>query len=299
MADEKISIRWTQERWDPLAGCTRKSAACRHCYAEEWTAQNSQPGNWGHGFAENSADGPVWTQKVGLIEERLSIPFQWETPRIIFVNSLSDVFHESVDYATIDRIFAVMAMASQHIFQILTKRPKIMQNYMSDAAAKMRIENAMKQLALDSSGRLTPIEISAWPLPNVWLGVTAENQKEADRRVPLLLETPSAIRFIAAEPLLEQIDLKPGIWLKLDAAEEGGVAPKIDWIIAGGEVGTAAKRCDPSWARSMRDQCAKTGTAFFWSQWGAHAPSDSEAHGDSNHRIDGALFDAFPVPLPG
>jgi protein gp37 len=261
-----VAIAWTDATWNPLAGCTRKSAACRHCYAEASTAASSQPGMWGHGYAELTPSGPAWTGKIDLLEERLALPLSWDAPRRIFVNSASDLFHESLPTEAIDRVFAIMALAPQHRFQVLTKRPKTMQPYMADPATSSRIAQAMAEIAGDS----TPPKIVAWPPSNVWLGVTAENQKEADRRIPLLLATPAAVRWIAAEPLLEGLDLKIGSWLR-EGPESSG--PRLDWIVAGGETGAEAQPCHPDWARALRDQCAKSGTPFFWHQWGEHAPA--------------------------
>jgi len=298
-----VAIAWTDATWDPLAGCTRKSAACRHCYAEALTAASSQPGMWGHGFAESTPSGPAWTGKINLLEERLSLPLAWDEPSRIFVNSNSDLFHESLAVETIDRVFAIMALAPRHIFQVLTKRPKTMQPYLADPAAPSRIERAMAAIAGDP----VSARIETWPLPNVWLGVTAENQKEADRRIPLLLATPAAVRWIAAEPLLEPLDLKIGSWLR-GAPEQPG--PKLDWIVAGGEISAEAQPCHPDWARSLRDQCAKSDAAFFWHQWGEHVPAsgvDAEpaqepakmtftriGGGASPRLLDGVLHEAFP-----
>ncbi|ACB94449.1 phage Gp37/Gp68 family protein [Beijerinckia indica] len=273
-----LDIRHADKVWDPLAGCTRKSAACRHCYAELLTSEAAKAGEeWAQGFAEAGA----WTGKVDLRPERLLLPLEWEEPARILVNALSDLFHESLDNATIDKIFAVMALAPRHTFQVLTKRPKTMQPYIKDPATPARIEAAMAELSQDAP------KIGAWPLPNVWLGVTAENQKEADRRIPLLLETPAALRFAAAEPLLEKIDLKSGVWLK-----EGGGG--LDWVLAGGETGSEAQKCQPDWARAVRDQCAANGTAFFWTQWGEHVPAQESAS-PVGQTLDGVTHEAYPV----
>jgi protein gp37 len=248
------------------------------------TAQAAQPGMWGHGFAEMGPNGASWTGKIELQEDQLGVPLGWAEPRRIFVSSISDLFHESLTNEQIDCVFAVMALAPQHIFQVLTKRPKTMQPYLADPATVGRIEQAMAALAPAPSG---PHKIATWPLPNVWLGVTAENQKEADRRIPILLETPAAVRWIAAEPLLENIDLKAGSWLK--AAEDP--APKLDWIVAGGEISAEAKACHLDWARSLRDQCAKNGTPFFWNHWGEHIPAGVEAAS----LLDGILHQNYPA----
>lgn len=283
----RIDIEWADAVWDPLAGCTRKSAACRHCYAEALTAASSQSGEWGEGFAASGPEGPSWTGKVALLDDRLTLPLDWENPRRVFVNALSDLFHETLPTETIDRVFAVMALAPRHIFQVLTKRPKTMQPYVADPETPGRIARVMAEIRPEGG---TGIE--SWPLPNVWLGVTAENQKEADRRIPLLLQTPASVRWIAAEPLLEQIDLKIGSWLKETAA-----VPRLDWVVAGGEIGAEAKACQPDWARSLRDQCAKTGTAFFWRDWGEHVPAEAAGEQDAapqGRSLDGVLHEAFP-----
>jgi protein gp37 len=197
-----------------------------------------------------------------------------------------------------------MALAPRHIFQVLTKRPKTMQPYIADPAAPGRIERAMAEIAADAAA---PLKIESWPLPNVWLGVTAENQKEADRRIPLLLETPAAVRWIAAEPLLERLDLEIGTWL----SNAAGGGAKLDWVVAGGEIGAEAQPCHPDWARSLRDQCAKSGAAFFWRQWGEHIPAAGVEAGaakapanmtwerigarPSSRTLDGVFHEAYPA----
>jgi protein gp37 len=297
-------IAWTDTIWNPLAGCTRKSAACRQCYAESATAESARDGGWGQGFAEIGEAGAAWTGTVALREDRLTLPLGLEHPSRIFVNSLSDLFHESLDVATIDTVFAVMASAPHHVFQVLTKRPKTMQPYLADAATPARI--ALKMAELGHAGT-----IEAWPLPNVWLGVTAENQKEADRRIPLLLATPAAVRWVAAEPLLEALDLKPGTWLKASAADRDSTKPKLDWIVAGGEISAAAQPCHPDWARGLRDQCVRADTPFFWTQWGEHIPATGVEEravaeparmtwerigaGAPSRRLDGRMHEAFPA----
>jgi len=273
-----VKIEWTEATWNPVYGCTRKSLACKHCYAETTKAENAAPGQWGHGYAEA---GGGWTGKVEVQADRLPQPLTWAEPKRIFVNSFADLFHESLAKEQIDRVFAVMALAPQHIFQILTKRPKQMQDYMSDAGTPARVEAAMADFAMLTPSR----KVDPWPLPNVWLGVTAENQKEADRRIPLLLETPAALRWVAAEPLLDKLDLKPGTWLP----GEGASGAKIDWIVGGGEFGKDVKVCQPEWARDLRDQCVKTGTPFFWNHFGAHAPA-----GEAARQIDGVIYEALP-----
>lgn len=303
-----VTIEWTDTIWDPLVGCTRKSAACRHCYAEALTAASAQDKQWGYGFAEVGPAGPSWTGAIALREDRLALPLAWDTPRRILVNALSDLFHESAPIETIDRVFAIMALAPHHTFQILTKRPKIMQTYIADKAMPGRITHAIDEIAPGANAHA----IAAWPLPNVWLGVTAENQKEAERRIPVLLQTPAAVRWVAAEPLLEPLDLKLGTWLRdaLQRDASSGIGPWLDWVVAGGEIGVEAQPCHPDWARSLRDQCAKGGTAFFWRQWGENIPTVGVTAGarpepilltwerlgarPARRTLDGFLHETFP-----
>jgi len=283
MTDHRVA--WADVIWDPVRGCSRKSAACVNCYAETETARNSQAGGWGEGFARVTPDGMKWTGKVGIYEDRLKMPLGVEKPSRIFVNSIADVFHEEMTGPMVDRVFAVMASAPQHAYVILTKRQKKMQTYMADPAAPGRVAAAIAAFGREG-------KIESWPPRNVWLGVTAENQKEAERRVPTLLETPAAVRFVAAEPLLAAVELKPE-WLP----RPGVSGPTIDWVMAGGESGPSARPIQLDWVRALRDQCARTGTPFYWNDWGAAAP-DGQAGAaleTAHRRIDGALHEGFPA----
>lgn len=221
MAD-KTGIEWTDATWNPLRGCSRVSEGCRHCYAETIAARFSGPGQPYHGIADPSRTGSKWTGQVKLVETALGQPLRWKKPRRIFVNSMSDLFHESVSDEWIDHIFAVMALSQQHNFQILTKRPERMLSY-SRSAAPQRIAMllldgfdyhiegitfAARMAALASRATDEDPERITWPLQNVWLGVSVEDQATADERIPLLLSTPAAHRFISAEPLLGPIDLE-------------------------------------------------------------------------------------------
>jgi protein gp37 len=290
MTDHRIA--WADAIWDPVRGCSRKSAACVNCYAETETAQNAQAGGWGEGFASVTPDGLKWTGKVEIYEDRLTMPFSVDRPSRIFVNAFADVFHEEMTDAMVDRVFAVMAVASQHRYVILTKRQKKMQTYMADPATPRRVAAAIAALAGQGFGRDGKAE--SWPPPNVWLGVTTENQKEAERRVPTLLEPPAAVRFVAAEPLLSAVALKPE-WLP----RPGASGPAIDWVMAGGESGPNARPIQLDWVRALRDQCASTGTPFYWNDWGAATPDGQTgkdaAPGAARRTVDGALHEAFPV----
>lgn len=227
----RSSIEWTDRTWNPVTGCTKLSSGCEHCYAEAIAHRFAGSAAFPAGFA------------VTLHPERLGAPRRWRAPSRVFVNSMSDLFHSEVPTEFIARVFAVMAATPRHTYQVLTKRP-----------ARMR--------ALLRRPLLDDVE---WPLPNVWLGVSTEDQHWAQIRIPVLLATPAAVRFVSAEPLLGALRLH-GSWL--GELGSGG----LDWVIVGGESGRAARPMRPGWARSLRDQCQAAGVAFFFKQWGEWAP---------------------------
>jgi protein gp37 len=179
---------------------------------------------------------------------------------------MSDLFHENVEFAHIVAIFRVMAIAQHHTFQILTKRPQRMLEVMN------LLPEALKTIF--PAEKHPEVNAPGWPLPNVWLGVSVENQRAADERIPLLLQTPAAVRFLSCEPLLGPVDLKPYlepyIRTKHDGSKRGTVwaDPGIDWIIVGGESGPGARPMHPDWVRGIRDQCVAAGVPFFFKQWG-------------------------------
>lgn len=235
-------IEWTDATWNPVTGCTRVSEGCRNCYMARTVPRFGQD---------------PW--KVVLHPDRLDHPIRWQKPRRIFVNSLSDLFHEDVPDEFIGKAFVTMAQANRHTFQILTKRPqrmlKLMKNPPSSFPCGM---------------------IAGSPLPNVWLGVSVENQETADERIPILLQTPAAKRFISAEPLLGPVDLWSAKYPWPDG--KGGIGSAfawgtgVKWVIAGGESGPGARPMHPDWARSIRDQCQAAGVPFFFKQWGEYQP---------------------------
>jgi protein gp37 len=199
----KTNIEWTDKVWNCVRGCSRVSEGCRNCYAERIAARFSKPiGSPFHEIAVVTRNGPRWTGKVELIESKLSEPLHWKKPQRVFVNSMSDLFHEALPDDAIDRVFAVMALCPHITFQILTKRPERMREWLSRINAEYSIQTSM----------VPPVKIKCWPLPNVWLGVSVEDQATAEARIPLLLQTPAAIRFVSAEPLLSPVDLSK--WLK-------------------------------------------------------------------------------------
>lgn len=254
---EHSKIEWTDATWNPVTGCSRVSEGCRNCYIERTPAFRIYGRKFEHG-----------TTGVQLHPERLDQPLKWKRPRRIFVNSLSDLFHEDVPDEFIDQVMRAMANTKRHTYQVLTKRPARMLAYLS---------GWWKRCYQDfETGEYIPVN----PCPHIWFGVSVENQETADERIPLLLQTPAAVRFVSAEPLLESLDLKTHLWgLHVSTCRYETLAslglPAINWVICGGESGPAARPMHPDWARSIRDQCQGAGVPFFFKQWGEWAPGEN------------------------
>ena len=239
---DKSKIEWTDATWNPVRGCTKVSPGCAHCYAET--------------FAERFRGVPGHPYEQGfdlrLVPEKLAEPLGWKKPLRVFVNSMSDLFHEDVPRRFILEVFAVMACADRHTFQVLTKRPE--------------------RMAEITSGMIEPDGKPPLPLENVWLGTSVENQKFADERIPHLLRCPAAVRFLSCEPLLGPLDLTSIRELRA----EGFMRPldgrfnKLDWVIVGGESGHGARPCDIAWIRSIITQCRAAGVPCFVKQLGSN-----------------------------
>ncbi len=241
-------IEWTDETWNPLVGCKAVSPGCDHCYA----AREASGRLSGLPLYSGLAVGGEFTGEVRLAPERLDQPLRWKRPRRIFVNSMSDLFHPGVPDEFRTQVFDIMAKAVQHTFQVLTKRPQEMakwvQEYYDCADCGSHV----------STCRYCP------PLPNVWLGVSIENDRYTFR-ADHLRDTPAAVRFLSLEPLLGPVP-------SLDLAG-------IDWVIVGGESGPKARPMHPQWARDIRDRCVAENVAFLFKQWGEWAPGKGVTSG--------------------
>lgn len=292
MSDQrKGGIAWTDQTWNPTRGCSRVSEGCRNCYAETVAARFSGPGLAYEGLAHYIGGEARWTGKLALAPARLADPLRWQRPRRIFVNSMSDVFHESLPFKVIDQIFAVMALAPQHTFQILTKRADRMREYCSQMYLPGALNDArISKLHENGYADVYSKPIESWPLPNVWLGVSVEDQVTADWRIPLLLKTPAALRFVSYEPALGAVDFrqtcescsglgrmygpdwKPETsWLCSLCAGTGRQdrIQGLDWVIIGGESGHNARAFSVQWARDAIAQCNAAGVACFMKQLGS------------------------------
>lgn len=264
----KSPIQWTETTWNPVVGCKRVSAGCDHCYAFQLHDQRHiawKRGRWDSAPAQYHK--PFST--VQLLPERLSDPLHWRKPRRVFVNSMSDLFHEDVPDAYILDVFQTMMDAPQHVYQILTKRPERMRDFM-----------------LRYGDTCTPIW---YHLSHIWLGVSVENQAAADERIPLLLETPAAVRFLSCEPLLGPVDLWYPAFSILDhfgepsdARTDPDGSMAIKWVIIGGESGPHARVMNPNWASSLVAQCREANVSVFVKQLGselAYLYSLKDRHG--------------------
>lgn len=301
-------IEWTEATWNPVTGCSVTSPGCTNCYAMKLAGTRLRNHASRAGLTRETKAGPVWTGEVRFNEEWLDQPLRWKRPRMIFVCAHGDLFHESVSDEWIDRVFAVMALCPQHTFQVLTKRSSRMREYFEARREGDPWAEAADYLANLRGLEDHPavLEPSDMPLPNVWLGVSVEDQARADERVPDLLATPAAVRWLSCEPLLGPVDLSR----VFASSDEDGVylndAPilGLDWIVAGGESGPGARPMHPDWARSLRDQCATAGVPFFFKQWGNYRPTSDCEHGEymipatkaeAGRHLDGQLHDGFPA----
>ncbi|HLK54380.1 MAG TPA: phage Gp37/Gp68 family protein, partial [Candidatus Angelobacter sp.] len=258
-----------------IRGCTVYSPGCKNCYAMKQAHRFSGPGGTYEGLTRLTSNGPVWNGKVRFVEELLQEPLKWKKPRRVFVNSMSDLFHEKLFPLIIAKIFATMAIAKQHTFQILTKRAAYMHSVVSTNAFRDLVANCVEKSEISPClGHLADdIRVDYWPLPNVWLGVSCENQKAADERIPLLLKTPAAVRWISAEPLLGLVDLNVvrGNFAchLLSRVNYPNGKPWLDWVVAGGESGPGARPFNIEWARLIVSQCHASGVPVFVKQLGA------------------------------
>ena len=290
------SIEWADKTWSPIIGCDRVSPGCDSCYAigtARIREANPHPRIAAAfaGTTQRTDTGVDWSGTVNLLDDRLTEPLSWRKPVKVFVNSLSDLFHKNVPDDFIAKVFAVMALTPQHSYQLLTKRHARMRTLLNDRHFAVAVRTEM--YARDRDATLRQDEV--WPLPNLWLGVSVENQHWANLRILVLLDTPAAIRWISAEPLLGPVDLTriaasskqqpdmvydalnqrygvPGRW-------QANASARLDWVVAGGESGAKARPAHPDWFRTLRNQCAAAGVPYLfkqWGTWGVDAPLDDQ-----------------------
>lgn len=371
MADQ-TKIEWTDSTWNPITGCSIVSPGCTNCYAMTLAGTRLKNHDSRKGLTRQVNGNHVWTGEVRFNAQWLDQPLRWSKPRMIFVCAHGDLFAEGVPDEWIDQVFAVMASSQRHTFQILTKRPERMREYLlgiereaparlkhyidvtmaPSRAARQALEPPMSepapptpQLRALYDRALPPMRLNgfradsrfisgvdlgeyhwrSWPLTNVWLGVSVEDQRRANERIPILLDTPAAIRWISAEPLLGPVSLRTVAFTKSDRGfvdaltgetqhpETRALYPdrypptsRIDWVVAGGESGPDTRPMHPDWARALRDQCAAAGVPFLFKQWGEWAPRRAAEHTDLVDarkslivRLDGGITSGLLAYGPG
>jgi len=302
------NIEWAHKVWNPMRGCRRVSPGCEACYAERQAIRHAGPGGSYDGLATSTAKGPRWTGKVIFAEDKLGEPLRWRAPKDgsrlrVFVDSMSDLFYDGFTDEQIAAVFGVMAACPQHDFLVLTKRPERAEKWFAwvnlgpnhpreiiGALAQNRIGGPLLGGPDVPGGR--------WPLPNVWLGVSVENQEYADARIPVLLRIRAAVRFVSAKPLLGPVDFTDitlpdelaasarlsragcNSLVTQDDAHVYNVHPKIDWVIVGGESGQRARPCHVRWVRSIVEQCRDANVPAFVKQLGAHVAHNGIQGGD-------------------
>lgn len=334
MADT-TKIEWTDATWNIINGCSVHTPGCTNCYAMLLAGTRLAGHPSRAGLTTMSKAGPVWTGEVRLYEPWLTQPLEWTKPRDIFVCAHGDLFHEAVTDEMLDQVFAVIAICQvgerRHRFQILTKRSGNMRRYVSrlaDRAALIAGIVVTKHKMPKVVGTAVTELLMRGPLPNVWLGVSTEDQRRADERIPDLLATPAVVRWISAEPLLGEIDLEhvaapvgdgddefeDDHW-KLNAllagscyefkgddrfwySGDGPEHPALDWVVVGGESGRGARPMHPAWAEALREQCNGAGVAFLFKQWGEWAPtgaaSEEEGHSPAFRKQRGSKSFFYP-----
>lgn len=272
-------IEWTEKTWNPIIGCTKISEGCNNCYAEkmaqrltyikstDYYSQVVKYENVSGGGEFEDPDQWItlgWNNKTYFVESALEKPLKWKKPKMIFVCSMGDLFHESVPFKWIDKVMAVIGRSQQHTFQILTKRPERMKQYFNEGRYDeiLRIAQNLDFYAEGlGSGISNPKDMSWWK--NVWLGVTAENQQRANERIPVLLDIPAAKRFVSCEPLLSDIDLQDIQPYGRTLDDWDNKSAGIHWVIAGPETGSKSRPMKKEWIENIYNQCKDTNVPFF------------------------------------
>ncbi len=302
---EKTGISWTNSTWNPVVGCTRVSAGCDNCYAVRSTRRLAGRLPLYQGLV-NPGKGH-FNGTVRTAPERLNQPMRWKRPRRIFVNSMSDLFHEGVPFGFIAAVFGVMWYARQHTFQILTKRPEramaffrwvsrmIGENMTTGERESVEVDAlAGCQIEAGKHGvNFAPFDPTilrhTWPLPNVWIGTSVEDQSVLEERMTALMLIPAEVRFLSVEPLIGPVNL--GLLGTLPREHFPGyqlAADRIHWVIVGGESGPGHRPIEADWVRSVRDECQDARVPFFFKQWGGRT---AKAGG---RELDGRVHDSWP-----
>lgn len=309
---DKSAIEWTDATWNPTRGCRRISPGCQNCYAEKVAARFSGRGLPYEGLTTEGR----WNGTPLFVLDNLTEPIHWRRPRKIFVDSMSDLFYEGFSNLQIAAVFAIMAAAPHHQFQVLTKRPERALEWfkwIGEDRSGMNLGSKAPLFTLSHILNSAPINYPRtlqlqriWPLPNVWIGVSVEDQQRADERIPNLLQIAAAVRFLSIEPLIAPVNLTRihgASWSIFDA-ENSRRGQTIDWVIVGGESGPGARQCRVEWIHSIVEQCQTAGVPVFVKQLGSRPyfdVRDDETISGARHRRlanrKGGDFVDFPDDL--
>lgn len=264
------------ETWNPIIGCSKVSDGCKNCYAERMAGRLAHmPGAYEYSNVVDS-NPTRWTGKTHFVQSAIDKPLHWKKPRVIFVCSMGDLFHEDTSFEEINAVFSVMSDNDQHIYIVLTKRPERMVEFYE--------------------WKKTQHGINWQPKDNVWIGVTAENQKEADQRINWLNLIYASVKFVSIEPMLSPINFDSALGYTLKW-HTGGLKNCISWVICGGESGHNARPMHPDWARSLRDQCRDAGVPFFFKQWGEWLPWEHDAQPPFINSQNGQCVDSHGINI--
>ncbi|MEN2979958.1 phage Gp37/Gp68 family protein [Tistrella bauzanensis] len=312
MADKTL-IEWADATANAINGCSVISPGCKNCYAMRLAGTRLRDHPSRAGLTVDSVSGPVWTGEISWRKDVLLQVIGWKRPRRVFWNAHGDMFHDNVDPEMVWNVFGACALSPQHTHIILTKRPERM---------AMMMGNRGSTIAVREKGGNRPVIERPWPLPNVWIGVSVEDQRRADERVPVLIETPAAYRFVSAEPLLAALNLekwlrrcragrdgdcidarcpqtrddephKTGRHCPIDTAsyDDRPSLPLLDLVIAGGESGPSSRSMPIEAIRSLRDQCQAAGVPFHFKQWGDWAPNENGVMVKVGKKVAGRVLD--------
>lgn len=281
MADG-TAISWAEATWNVITGCEVLSPGCKRCYAMR-LAGGRLKNHWSRqGLTVDTKAGPVWTGEVRYNPEWLDQPLRWSRPRMIFVAAHSDIGHPGILEEWRDCIFAVAALRPDHIFLVLTKRPDVLGAYLAHPttpgrvfAHAMRLGVKTRRTRDPNAVHATAQRISNWPLPNVWVGASAEDQPHLDERLPHLLTLPAVLHWLSIEPMLGPVDIGHAVGWRGFSNGFDPLEQRISWVIAGGESQDSDRPIDPRWVRSLRDQCQAAGIAFHFKQWGDWRPLET------------------------
>jgi len=289
----RSKIEWTDKTWSVTTGCTWMSAGCDNCFAERMAKRLQTMGHkkYEHGFDV--------VEHMGLLEQ----PFHWRKPCRVFVSSMGDLFHADISDEFVAAVFGTMAANPHLTFQILTKRPLSMIKWFNWLKSRMYSESSLAMGCIKELEKIVGSSVIVasdfdipipWPLPNVWLGVTGEDQREVDWRVPSLLKCPAVLHFISCEPMLGPIELQHERgWLEpfFETDPMLNKTPRLNWVICGCESGPSRRYTRKEWVKSLRDQCVTAGTPFFLKQLGGVRPKDKII---KMPELGGSVWGQFP-----